>query len=749
MIPLLLPSELLFVSTFNSNRGHEGNPHVQAIQSRVADLVRRYDESVSGSDGTSLGDDDGHINVPSRWKVGDVLMVTHNALVKTGTRTERTIIAEFRDDPEVIEALGNGERNFARVVEEAAQQTQQMHQMFEKTIAIVKQLQRTDEELRLHESRTAGEQWQQVRELKITIEALQKEKSMVLGQLQEQLKTHKELLVAMDEQNQELKKTQIAMMMKADEMNMLRDDFERHVAEAQRALGTSQQSVSMWREKFQASTKAIVAADQKVAEMEKKIHSQAEEIIKHEVVFQAKTQEEKHKEKVRDGEVQRLHGEVAAAMQKIAELEDGKARKNENSNQVRASLMKEKQELLNKLEQAESTIRELQARLSDELSSKNQFQNDNNELSRLVLEMKDRAREVMNKVPLMGPMPGRSGGALLKKAASFAISLRALSIMGSEPKLQSSDEDDGLSTSSDDDDSEIGKEDVELSATVQQVVTSAFPQHQRVVEQSDENIVQNIARYEDPKNTPMNSKNTLWKKSRDAALLKAAVPTTSVPSVPMTEVECMKLACDEELARMKKQYVQGLIEYKRLVIEQYERRQSQIHEYHRAEIESMIVLVQEKFKREIEKHGENMLRAKESLKLLYRAMKMDGDSLFDRLSSVPSAAEEAPKIPEEAVPLKSLLRAAVFAMSNSKKRNNVATKQINDIYNTAKEKKEKDAFNRQAKCELSGSNSPPLSAVPSTTVIQTTKTMPAIEERPPTRERHPALLFHVGCQGRQ
>lgn len=721
---------------------------MQAIQSRVADLMRRYDESVSDSAAASADDDDEHISVPSQWKVGDVLMAAHISLAKTGSRTERAIIAEFDDDPEVMEALGDGAMNFAKVVEEAAQKTHQMHQMLKRTIAMVKHLQLSDEALRLVASRAAGEQGQQVKDLKTTLEAFQKEKSMVLTQLQDQMKAHKELLIAMDEQNQELKKTQIAIATKTDEMKMVREDFDRRLAEAQHALDTSQRSVSEWRDKFQASVKSQAAADQKATELEKTVQAQAEDIIKHEVVFQAKTQEEKHREKVKDGEIQRLRAEVAAAMQTIADHDERKAVKSANGDQLKASLSKEKQELLGKLQQAESTIQDLKTRLSDESRSKHQFENDNNDLSRLVLEMQERARQYVDTVPLAEP--GGPGGALPKKTSSFAISLRAFSIKGddsggSKPRSAAAavNDDDDLSSSSDEDDSETEQEEKALNAAVQQVVTSVFPQYQRVVDQGDEKIDQNIAFFEDLKKTPTDQGDEKPRKQSHSALQSTPAP---VPPVPMTEVERMKAACDDELARMKQQYVAGLIEYKRLVIEQYERRQSQIRKHHRTEIENLVMLVQDKFKREIKKHDERMSRAKKSLKLLYRAMRMGGDSPFGRPSSVPSSADEVPETPEQAVSFKSLLRAVVYAMSSSKKRNEVATKQIAEIYETVRRKRETSALGFASRHARRGSAST-ASAVPGAVVNQTAKSMLTVsDDRPPTRERHSVLSLHVGCQ---
>ncbi|TYZ57389.1 hypothetical protein PybrP1_008345, partial [[Pythium] brassicae (nom. inval.)] len=738
-------SAMLFTPSVSSpGSSREGsNPLVNAIQSRVADLVRRYDESVAdGNDDANDDDSGGHVAMPVRWRVGDVLLATHSALAKTGTRTEQAIAAEFPEDPEVAAALGDGAASFARVAHEAAQHTRQVQQMLARTIALVQQLQQSDAAQRLGESRAAGEHGLRARELAAALEALQREKAAVLGQLQEHARAHKELLAALDAQNQELKRAQIAVAMTGDEARARADEGERRLAEAQRALDTSQQSAGAWRDKFQGATKSLAAAEQRLAELETKTQAQAEEIVKHEVVLLAKVQEEKARERLKDSELQRLRAEAAAAAQALADSNERKARRGESSEQQRAALAKEAQALADKLQQAERTVLALRAELSGELRAKRQFESDNNALAKLVLELKERARVAAVSVAPHESEPASrhaGGGALLlKKATAFAISLRALAhtrrrrprsggAAGATPRAA----DDDLSTSSDDSDAEIAQEEKVLNATVQQVVTAAFPQRLPALEQSDERITRDIARYEDPKLSPMTSGDA----PRALPLQEVLETTMVVPSAPMNEVERMKLACDAELARMKAQYVAGLVEYKRLVIEQYERRQSQLHEHHRAEIESLIMLVQEKFKREIEKHGEKVLRAKESLKLLYRAMAVDSDSGGDSRASFAVGGGRQPESSEEPVPLKSLLRAAVFALSSSTKRARVATAEIQQIYERVKRRR-----TRRAAAPLSA----PVGAVPAVPAAKTS--MPAVAEEA-ARPTSPAVaVAHAGCQ---
>lgn len=204
---------------------------------------------------------------------------------------------------------------------------------------------------------------------------------------------------------------------------------------------------------------------------------------------------------------------------------------------------------------------------------------------------------------------------------------------------------------------------------------------------------------------------------------------------------------------MKTQYVTGLLDYKALVIEQYERRQSEERERHRLEIENLIMLVQAKFKRELERRGQRVMKAQESLKLLYRAMtsKSDGDGA-DGLSGVTEGDEDdndehsehpgsqGPRGDEEEaapVPLKSLLRAAILAMSSSTKRNAKASTQITAIYEAVKKR-------RAAAASIAARLRSQVPAVPTSVVVQSSSPSP-----PPSLSSASApevVVAHASCQ---
>lgn len=242
-------------------------------------------------------------------------------------------------------------------------------------------------------------------------------------------------------------------------------------------------------------------------------------------------------------------------------------------------------------------------------------------------------------------------------------------------------------------DTEAERDEQELNETVQHVVTSMFPVRASPMEdQSDEHISKSIAEYE------ANPLHTMEDDEITARLRSPSVHGSNsvADGGSLSELEKLQATHADEIARLKKQYVTGLLEYKKLVIEQYERRQNEIQQHHRIEIENLILLVQDKFKRELERRGESVMQAKESLKLLYRAMQMgDGSvagrrgSRFDFLSEdgEESGAHDGSDRDEEPVPLKSILRAAVFAMSTSKRRNDEASSQISTMHSMVGKKR--------------------------------------------------------------
>ncbi|TMW67752.1 hypothetical protein Poli38472_007424 [Pythium oligandrum] len=644
---------------------------------------------------------------------------------KTHTRTERAMVGELSEDGEVLTALGEGEQSFERVMDDVAQRADTVQRMMHKTLQLVRQIQQAEEAARHLNDDDANAKGasQQLRELKITVEALHKEKSMLLSHLQEQVRAHKELMAATDEQNQELKKAQIALGLKQDELKTIREDFQIRLSDLQRVNETSQQNVTMWRDKYQSGLKIIGENEQKVLELEKRVAAQAEEIVKHDVVLRAKNQEvEKQRERLKESESLRLRAEAAqrdataaaAAANSKAEAAEARIRKGDAA--VAALSGKERMELEAKIKNQEATIRDLQQKLRELGATRSKYEDDNTELTRLVRELKARAEEAMKNQKIVTVVEPASPPpvAPLRRSTSFAISFRQQRPRRSSQRRGSLQDrrasgpdavDDDLSTSSGEEDADVDpdteRDELELSETVQQVVTSVFRPRVSAMPQSDESISHTIAQYEeDPLGSPLSMSrvsSSFAALEEPMAALMASLPSTS--TVPQTEVERVRQEYEDEIARLKKQYVASLLEYKKLVIEQYERRQAETQEHHRIEVENLIMLVQDKFRKELERRGEKMLQAKESLKLLYRAMKLDGGMLTGgRLGGLSasrrsSIAEEESDIEdervEEPVPLKSLLRAAVFAMSTSRKRNEHANVQITEIYENIKGKNAK------------------------------------------------------------
>lgn len=708
-----------------------GNPQVRAIQSRVADLVRRYDEVAGAADMDDDDDDDDRLSVPSRWKVGDVLLATHSALSKTSSRAEHTMNSEFADDPESMELMGDGQQQFAIVLHDASERSKHLQEVLAKSLAMVQNMQLSDQASRLGDARVSGERQQQARDLKITIEALRKEKTMAMSQLAEQARALKETMTTMDEQNQELKRCQIALGAKCDEVKQAKEEGEWRLSELQKTFDTTQITLQSWREKHQAVVKSSGVLEQKAMELEKKLQAQTEELKQHDFILQAKNQEvERHKERLKDAEAMRAKAETAL---KEASHDNARARRNNHDGEeFKATVAKEKQELETRVEQARSIIEDLKAQLREANASKNHFENDNSALAKLVREMQERARQALppNDGLQLPPMLGRSLG-------GFALSFRQTTMRKRQNAVKTvheevSPKDDDLSTTSSDEDTEAEQDEMELNDTVQKVVKAVFPVR-RANSETDESIRDNIANYEDPQ--------------EDAFHQPAAAPPEPETSgaeqqvtVPLTELQQMRRTCDQELARMKDQYVSGLIEYKRLVIEQYERRQAEIRERHRVQVENLIMFVQEKFRKEMERHGEKMLRAKESLKMLYRAMKSQQKSSSMGSGSESRHQDAQANEAEGNVPLKSLMRAAVFAMSTSHRRNDKATTEINGIYERVKNNQSRTRSVHAAPALVA-----PLSQV---VVMSKPPTPQPVSAHPPSPVERvaPVLMIHVGCQ---
>lgn len=758
------------------------NPQVQAIRSRVNELVRRYDESLAedaaralASDAAADGedsdsDDDGRGRLPAQWKVGDVLLAAHSALARTGARTERAMVAELaREDPEVAEAMGRGEKAFEQALAAAGQRAQQTHAVLARSLAMVQQLQEEAVASAVAGNDAGADDralQRRTRELRAALEVLSRDKQALLAQLQEQLKAHREALAVADQQGQALKRAQLALNLKAEELRALREDAERRAGEGSQALEAAQQLVSGWKDKQQLATKAAAAAETRASELETKCRALGEDLTRANSLLASKTQEaDALRDAAKDSEAARLRAvsdaQAAAEASTLAKAQAESAASSRNSAGKRAlaaaveeatrTLALEKQALAERVEQAEAEARVLAAKLGEATHRRQQFENDNHELARVVREMQERARQQQQPKPL----------AMASRSSSFSISLRVAKTpkadsqrrkaprRGSRPTAAAAaaEDQDDLSTTSESEDEEeqpqsqaqsrrrsrpkkrlspeaeeAARDEAELNDTMHQVVESAFPR----IEAPIDALEDDIAQFEDVQRSPMQR-----------------VAAGEPPGSAGDEVARVRAECAQELARMKTQYVAGLLEYKALVIEQYERRQGEERARHRVEIERLILLVQTKFRREMERRTQRVAQAQATLKLLYRAM-VGRKGGHDGLSGVEEDREgeedddgraegQGAEAPAERspVPLKSMLRAAIMAMSTSTKRSAQATAEISSIYEAVKTQRALPPSPRWPE--------PP-------TVVVSTSSKPAT---PPPAAASPPLtvpVAHVACQ---
>jgi hypothetical protein len=687
----MYPSAAMLAAAAAPAMAEDINPKIAEIQLRVEELVRRYDDDMAATDQEEHDeeeeDEDGDkvARAPARWRVGDVLLATHRALARTSTHTERSIIADFGDDPEVSAAIGSGAQKMGDAFTEAAEQAARRHQR----LAHIQQS--------LHSVATSGTSFdddddeapaQAIRErqLRSTIEALHRENASMAAQLQEALRVQRDASVSAEQQAQELAKAQRALRSVAEELRSSQDHNEK-AAEAANALTAS------WREKFQASAKAAAAAEARVQDLEAKVRAQGEEIVKHTFVLQAKMQE---MERYKESEAARSRADAAAQAAALAEAE-AEARR------AKAKALEEKRKTKlsadgsNKdLQEMEDKVRELEGTLLAAENAKQGLETENAELMRRMRELQARfgeQRKVKSSAKDEGAMQAESAPA---PVSTFALRLRENAPRvnsrkrqrgaGVVPKLNakttlavvvpspvrsddadlSSSESEAGDSDNDDEVDEVERDERELNRVMKQVVAAVFPALSSAA--SDVVLEESIAQFEDPTRSPLSE---IQPRPVDAAAV-----TSSGGLVPRAELETLRSVYEHEVAVLRQQYVDGLQDYKRLVIEQYDRRQAIERERHRLEIEGLLRLIQSKFHAELARRSERLKRAKESLKVLYNALRQHTGPAME-----PQDHEEDPNGPlSPATPLKTLLRAAILAMSTSAKRNGRGRTQIEAIH---------------------------------------------------------------------
>ncbi|KAG7397586.1 hypothetical protein PHYBOEH_000519 [Phytophthora boehmeriae] len=682
------------------------NPQVAEIQSRVEDLVRRYDDALAAMEMEENRDDeddsfgDNRVQTPSRWRVGDVLLSTHRSLARTSTHTERTIVSEFADDPEVNSAMGPGAQKMGNDLTEVAEQAARRHQRLSHIHQALYVASRgesigniDDEDEEYHHLPSSARELE--RQLRGTIEALHRENASMMAQLQDAQRSNREACLAAEQQAQELSRAQRALRAQSEELRLAQETNDKS-AEASNAL------LASWRDKFQASSKAAAAAEAAVQELEAKVRAQSEEIMKQTFVMQTKAQEmERFKEHEAARQRTSAAAQAAALADAEAEAKRTKAKAVEDKRRSKASV----EDSSRGLREMEEKVRTLESALHYAENATKDLEKENAELSQRMRDMQVRFGELRKYT-----LSARAEDMKAAAESTFSLRLReqtppgkirkrkkdeivpkgavAKPIERSTPKTVSAeikhellneideiDNDDNVRVENefssdsemeedepDEQFDEVERDELEMNTALKHVVATMFPP--LAPEQNGSSLDDNIAQYEDSTRSPL----------RD--IFPGPVDPGTVVStgnmVPRSELNALRVLYDNEIEELRQQYVEGLLEYKRLVIEQYGRRQAVERERHRLEIEGLLRLIQTKFHAEFGRRNDRLKRSKQALKALYNAL---------RKYSVPTIKpprhdkdQHAPA--NSPAPLRTLLNAAILAMSSSAKRNQKGTLQI-------------------------------------------------------------------------
>ncbi|KAK1946490.1 hypothetical protein P3T76_002043 [Phytophthora citrophthora] len=662
------------------------NPKIAEIQLRVEELVRRYDDAVAAVDHEEEEDSFGDkpSRTPARWRVGDVLLATHRSLARTSTHTERTMVSDFSDDPEVSSAIGSGAQKvgdaFTEASEQAARRHQRLshiHQALQSAAANVflddSEEDEEDEKMSPYGSRE--------KQLRSTIDALHREKDSLAAQLQEALRMQQDARVATEQHAQELTRAQRQLRALVEELRSTQEHNDK-ATEAANALTVS------WRDKFQVSAKAAASAEARVHELEAKVRSQSEEIIKHTFVLQAKSQE---MERLKESEAARSRAEAAAHAAALAQAEEEARRAKAKAIEAKRKSKLHADEGNKDLREMEDKICELEGTLLAAENVKQGLETENEDLLRRLRELQARFGEQRKLKFEGGKQPEtnapestfalrlreNSTGVNTRKKQRGGVVVKPTSSGGSKPTSTAPPtpvkSDGELSSSESEADSdteemdEVERDERELNHVLKLVVATVFPVFSP--EESDEVIDDSIAQYEDPVRSPLNE-------IQPSQVEPLSVLSSDESLVDRSELDKLRTMYEHEVDALKQQYVDGLQEYKRLVIEQYDRRRAIERERHRLEIEGLLRLIQTKFHAELSRRSERLKQAKESLKELYNALRQHSGPATE-----PQDFDEDVNQPfNAAMPLKTLLRAAILAMSTSAKRNGRGRTQIEAIH---------------------------------------------------------------------
>ncbi|KAG3109749.1 hypothetical protein PI124_g11138 [Phytophthora idaei] len=685
------------------------SPKIAEIQSRVEALVRRYDDAVAAADHDELEDEDDSFGdkrtrTPARWRVGDVLLSTHRSLARTSTHTERSIVADFGDDPEVNAAMGNGAQKVGNAFTEAEdratrrhQRLSHIHQALQSVAANGMALDDSDEEDTKPPPYAVREH-----QLKSTIDALHREKDSLVTQLQEALRIQQESRVEAEQQAQDLSKAHRALRTQSEELRLALDHNEAVAESANTQIAT-------WRDKFQASAKAATAAEAKVQELEVKVRAQSEEIMKHTFVLQAKTQE---MERFKENEAARSRAEAAAQAAALAGAE-AEARR------AKAKALKEKRKTKVSVDDSnkdhqemEDKIRELEGTLLAMEIAKRQLETENEDLLRRLRELQARfgeqrksrlfskendneatpAQAATFALRLRENAPNDSGtkrlrGGIVVKVTSNPVPAAVVVAKNDGDDLSSSESEAEDRENEEEEEEEVERDERELNEAMQRVVAEVFPLLSPIESDETLDVDESIAQYEDPSRSPMNAiqpspaasvvlNGGMASSSNVDAVPHSdvnVVPHPELDVVPRSELDTLRNMYDNEVEALKQQYVDGLQEYKRLVLEQYGRRQAIEHERHRLEIEGLLRLIQSKFHAEQARRSDRLQRTKASLKVLYNSLRQHSGPTM-------GPKEGLTRPFNSTTPLKTLLRAAILAMSTSAKRNGRGRTQIEAIH---------------------------------------------------------------------
>ncbi|OQS02604.1 cholesterol 7-alpha-monooxygenase-like isoform X2 [Thraustotheca clavata] len=215
---------------------------LKKIQSRVDSAMQSYDDAMNRPVVEYDNNPDEYL--PVTWKVGEILMATHEAMTMISGFSERPFTHDLDEARVVMSRDANDVVN--DLAKDYTPAIKKINGVFKQTIALLQDMRSTS---------SPNKNSVFADDLHKIIDRLQKEKSILLGQLTETANMYTIVTESIKARDSEVKVMQDLVQMKTDELSKLRQELFVKQMENNKKQDTEKAS-AVWKDKYMSATKA-------------------------------------------------------------------------------------------------------------------------------------------------------------------------------------------------------------------------------------------------------------------------------------------------------------------------------------------------------------------------------------------------------------------------------------------------------------------------------------------------------------